>query len=177
MSTVTRKWGYRLLKLDFLFGACLVPHDGMNRGQLMADALDLLRASVPEDTWFDLCGVPLMSAFGRTEYCRIGCDVSLDWDGGPMYMRLLHRERVSSKRSMGNTLGRAHLDGVVFRNDPDVFFLRDDVDLTESQKRQLLMADVTLGGMLLTSDGVEDWDEGQRAQFEEALRTFVNRQR
>ena len=177
MSTVTREWGYRLLKLDFLFGACLVPHDGMNRGQLMADALDLLRASVPEDTWFDLCGVPLMSAFGRTEYCRIGCDVSLDWDGGPMYMRLLHRERVSSKRSMGNTLGRAHLDGVVFRNDPDVFFLRDDVDLTESEKRQLLMADVTLGGMLLTSDGVEDWDEGQRAQFEEALRTFVNRQR
>ena len=177
MSTVTREWGYRLLKLDFLFGACLVPHDGMNRGQLMADALELLRASVPEDTWFDLCGVPLMSAFGRTEYCRIGCDVSLDWHGGALYMRLLHRERVSTKRSLDNTLGRAHLDGVVFRNDPDVFFLRDDVSLTESQKRQLLMADVTFGGMLLTSDSVEDWDEDERAQFEEALRTFINRHR
>ena len=147
------------------------------RGQLMADALELLRASVPEDTWFDLCGVPLMSAFGRTEYCRIGCDVSLDWNGGALYMRLLHRERVSTKRSLDNTLGRAHLDGVVFRNDPDVFFLRDDVSLTESQKRQLLMADVTFGGMLLTSDSVEDWDEDERAQFEEALRTFINRHR
>jgi len=39
------------------------------------------------------------------------------------------------------------------------------------------MADVTFGGMLLTSDSVEDWDEDERAQFEEALRTFVNRHR
>ena len=130
MGTVTREWGFRLLKLDFLFAACMVPHDGLNRGQLMADALGLLRESVPEGVAFDLCGVPLASALGRTEYCRIGCDVGLDWDDVP-YMRLLHRERVSTKRSLANTRGRAHLDGRAFRNDPDVFFLRDDVKLTK----------------------------------------------
>jgi alpha-galactosidase len=122
MRTVTQEWGFKFLKLDFLFAACLLPRGGMNRGQLMADALDLLRDSVADDVSFDLCGVPLMSAFGRTEYCRIGCDVGLDWDDVP-YMRLLHRERVSTKRSLHNTRGRAHLDGRAFRNDPDVFFL------------------------------------------------------
>ena len=175
MGTVTREWGYQLLKLDFLFGACLEPHNGLNRGQLMADALDLLRDSVPEGTWFDLCGVPLMSAFGRTEYCRIGCDVGLDWDDVP-YMRLLHRERVSTRRSLANTGGRAHLDGVVFRNDPDVFFLRSDVKLTDAQRIRLLNSDATLGGMFLTSDNVAEWDDTQRATFERALRLFIRKE-
>ena len=175
MGTVTREWGYQLLKLDFLFGACLEPHNGLNRGQLMADALDLLRDSVPEGTWFDLCGVPLMSAFGKTEYCRIGCDVGLDWDDVP-YMRLLHRERVSTRRSLANTGGRAHLDGVVFRNDPDVFFLRSDVKLTDAQRLRLLNSDATLGGMFLTSDNVAEWEDAQRATFERALWMFVRKE-
>lgn len=176
MSTVTRDWGFKLLKLDFLFGACLVAHGGMNRGQLMADALDLLRAAVPEDVVFDLCGVPLTSAFGRTEYCRVGCDVGLDWDDVP-YMRLLHRERVSTKRNLANTHGRAHLDGKVFRNDPDVFFLRRDVKLSDEQRRRLLEADATLGGVFFTSDDIESWDEGRHATFERMLRQFVNKER
>ncbi|MBQ3268126.1 MAG: hypothetical protein IJH08_09440, partial [Atopobiaceae bacterium] len=88
---------------------------------------------------------------------------------------LLHRERVSTKRSLANTHGRAHLDGVVFRNDPDVFFLRHDVKLTDAQRSALLEADATMGGMFLTSDDASAWDEGQRATFERALATFVGR--
>lgn len=174
LSTATREWGFRFLKLDFLYGACMLPHGGLNRAQLMADALELLRSSVPEGTWFDCCGVPVVSAFGRTEYCRIGCDVSLDWDDVP-YMRLLHRERVSTKRSLGNTIARAHLDGVVFRNDPDVFFLRDDVKLQEDQRMLLIQADAAYGGMFLTSDCVSEWDEAQRDVFDANLAVFIQR--
>jgi alpha-galactosidase len=146
----------------------------MNRGELMADALELLRESVAEGTVFDLCGVPLMSALGRTEYCRIGCDVGLDWDDVP-YMRLLHRERVSTKRSLANTRGRAHLDGRAFRNDPDVFFLRRDVKLSRKQRSDLVGADAALGGMFLTSDDVSVWDEKQRIAYDLALAVFVDR--
>ena len=174
--TATHDWGYRMLKLDFLYGACMLPHGGMNRGELMADALDLLRASVPEEVSFDLCGVPLSSAMGRTEYCRIGCDVGLDWDDVP-WMRLLHRERVSTKRSLANTRGRAHLDRRAFRNDPDVFFLRRDVRLTREQRDDLIGADAALGGMFLTSDDVAAWDEGQRLAFQLALSVFVGKER
>ena len=176
LRTATEAWGFKFLKLDFLFAACMIPHGGMNRGQLMADALDLLRDSVSDDVSFDLCGVPLMSAFGRTEYCRIGCDVGLDWDDAP-HMRLLHRERVSTKRSLHNTHGRAHLDGRAFRNDPDVFFLRHDVKLTDSQRSDLIGADAALGGMFLTSDDVGSWDDLQRLAFERALAVFVDRTR
>ncbi len=174
LRTATYDWGYKMLKLDFLYGACMVPHGGMNRGQLMADALDLLRSSVAEDVVFDMCGVPLCSALGRTEYCRIGCDVGLDWDDVP-WMRLLHRERVSTKRCLANTLGRAHLDGKAFRNDPDVFFLRRDVRLSHEQRSELINADAALGGMFLTSDGVGEWDQHQLLAFDHALSVFVNR--
>lgn len=174
LRTVTEEWGFKFLKLDFLFGACLLPRGGMNRGQLMADALELLRDAVADDVSFDLCGVPLMSALGRTEYCRIGCDVGLDWDDAP-HMRLLHRERVSTKRSLHNTRGRAHLDGRAFRNDPDVFFLRHDVELTDEQRSNLIGADAALGGMFLTSDDVSVWDEKQRIAYDLALAVFVDR--
>lgn len=170
--TATHDWGFKMLKLDFLYGACMLPHGGLNRGQLMANALELLRASVPDDVSFDLCGVPLSSAMGRTEYCRIGCDVGLDWNDVP-WMRLLHRERVSTKRSLANTYGRAHLDGKAFRNDPDVFFLRHDVRLSSRQRSRLINADAALGGMFLTSDDVSAWTDAQRLAFDLALAVFV----
>ena len=174
LGTATREWGFSLLKLDFLYAACMVPHDGLNRGQLMADALDLLRASVPAGVAFDLCGVPLVSAFGRCEYCRVGCDVGLDWDDKP-YMRMLHRERVSTKNSLANTLGRAHLNGRAFLNDPDVFFLRSDVRLTPSQREDLLAADVACGGVLFTSDDMGEWGQDQLLRYRSAVRAFCSR--
>ncbi len=166
--------GFSFLKCDFLYAACMIPHGGMNRGELMADALELLRGSVPEGMWLDLCGVPLVSAIGRAEFCRVGCDVGLNWDDVP-HMRLTGRERVSTKNSLANTRGRAHLDGRAFRCDPDVFFLRGDVRLTDSQRQELLGADSRLGGVFLTSDDMAQWDEESRAAYEAALSTFVER--
>ena len=172
LHAVTQDWGFGLLRLDYLHAACMLPHDGLNRGQLMADALDLLRQNVSEDTKLAFCGVPLTSAFGRCEYCRVGQDMSLDWDGLP-HMRILHRERASSKLALANARGRAHLDGVVFRCDPGVFFLRGgDVRLTDAQRSEMLRTDVACGGVLMTSDDMGQWDVGQLDTFHDMLRQF-----
>ena len=174
VRTVVRDWGFGLLKLDFLYAACLVPHDGMNRGELMADAMQLLREAAGEDTLLLGCGVPLGSAFGVVDYCRIGCDVGLDWDDKP-HMRLLHRERVSTKNSLTNTVTRAPLDGRAFGNDPDVFFLRTDVKLAARRRTSLLHADAKSGSVLLTSDDMGEWSASDRAQFQSAVRTLLAR--
>lgn len=174
LRTLTREWGFKLLKLDFLYAACMLPHDGMNRGQLMADAVDLIRRAVGEETLVLACGVPLGSVFGKVEYCRIGCDVGLDWDDKP-WMRGLHRERVSTKNSLASTLGRAPLDGRVFANDPDVFFLRKDVKLSESQKMQLLDTDARMASVLLTSDDMGTWRPQQRRAYLRAMSTLLER--
>ncbi len=172
LRTATAEWGFDLLKLDFLFAACMVPHAGMNRGQLMADAIELIRASVAPGTRLLFCGVPLMSAFGTCEYCRVGCDVGLDWDDKP-HMRLLHRERISTKNSLANAFGRAHLNGRAFGCDPDVFFLRDDVDLTQGQRARMLGVDVRSGNVLLTSDDMGSWNEEQLKQYRNTLDVFL----
>ncbi len=172
LRTITEDWGFRLLKLDFLYGACMLPHDGLNRGELMADALDLIRNSVGEDVRLLFCGVPLVSAFGRCEYCRIGPDVGLDWDDKP-HMRLLHRERVSTKWSLANARGRAHLDGKAFRCDPDVFFLREDgVSFTGEQRAEMLDTDANCGGVLFTSDDMSSWNAAQLECYHNLLHRF-----
>ncbi len=174
LQAMTGEWGFDLLKADFLYAACMMPHGGMNRGELMADAMRLLRTGAGDDTLILGCGVPLGSAFGVVDYCRIGCDVGLDWDDAP-YMRGLHRERVSTRLSLRNTRFRAPLDGRAFGNDPDVFFLRDDVALTEAQRDELLFANAHLGSVLLTSDDKDQWTRAMRKRYNEALRVLCGR--
>lgn len=174
LQTMVQEWGFDLLKVDFLFAACMFPHGGLNRGELMADAMSLLRTGAGDDTLILGCGVPLGSAFGIVDYCRIGCDVGLNWDDTPI-MRMLHRERVSTRVSLGNTRARAPLDGRAFGNDPDVFFLRDDVKLTEMRREELLFADANLGSVLLTSDDKGQWTRAMRKRYNEALRMMCRR--
>ncbi len=168
VDAAVREWGFGLLKLDFLYAACLEPHAGLNRGQLMADAWGLLREAAGEDALLLACGVPLASVFGTADYCRIGCDVGLDWDD-KLPMRLLHRERVSTKKSLRDTLARAPLDGRVFGNDPDVVFLREDTKLSRDKREKLLAAAAEHGSVLFTSDDMGEWNAAQRAVFAGAL--------
>lgn len=172
LRTTTANWGYDLLKLDFLFAACMVAHDGKNCGELMADAIALIRESVAPGTRLLLCGVPLASAFGTCEYCRVGCDVGLDWDDKP-HMRLLHRERISTKQSLADARGRAHLDGRAFGCDPDIFFLRDDVQLSDEQRAQMLETSAHAGTVMLTSDDMGAWTATQRTQYRALVGEFL----
>ena len=164
-DTVVRDWGYGLVKLDFLYCACLIPRKDKTRAQVMFDGMRLLR-ELCGDALILGCGVPLLPAFGLVDYCRIGCDMSLSWDD-QLYMRPMHRERASTKNTILNTVFRRHLDGRAFRNDPDVFLLRDDnIRLTPAQRELLATVNALFGGVLFTSDNVAKYDAGKRAVYE-----------
>ena len=123
-DVVLNEWNYDLVKLDFLYAVCMHPTKNKTRGQIMCEAMDFLRECVG-DKLILACGVPLGPSFGKVDYCRIGCDVGLDWND-KAYMRLFHRERVSTLNALGNAVGRRQLNGRAFINDPDVFFFRED---------------------------------------------------
>ena len=100
-----------------------------------------------------------MPAFGLVDYCRIGCDVGLDWND-KLYMRIIHRERVSTKQSISITICRRQLNHRAWGNDPDVFFLRDEnLSLTPEEKEYLFTVNALLSGILLTSDNFSKYDE------------------
>ena len=164
-DTVVRDWGYKLLKLDFLYAACLIPRRDKTRAQVMYDGMRFLR-ELAGDALILGCGVPLAPAFGMVDYCRIGCDMTLNWLGDKI-MRPLHREVPSTRNTLLNTVYRRHLDGRAWRNDPDVFLLRNDnMKLSMEQRETLATVNALFGGVLFTSDTVGAYDASMRALYE-----------
>ncbi len=161
---VFNDWGFDLVKLDFLYGAAPFGTATETRAARMIRAMDFIREVCTGKLVLG-CGVPLMPAFGRVDYCRIGPDVSLDWNS-EWYMKMFHRERASTKNSLLDTIFRRELNGRAFLNDPDVVFLRDfNIELTESQKEQLATVDALLGSVLLTSDEPSVYTDEEKAAF------------
>ena len=166
---VLNEWGFDLVKLDFLYGAAPFGTAKESRAGRMIRAMDFLR-EVCGDKLILGCGVPVMPAFGRVDYCRISCDVGLDWDD-KWIMRIIHRERVSTKQAIANTLFRRQLNGRAYWSDPDVFFLREEnMRLTQKQKLLLARVNALLGGVLLTSDDPAAYGEAQRKAYRGLLR-------
>lgn len=165
------EWGYDLVKLDFLYGAAPFGNSRETRSGRMIRAMKFLRKLCGEHPILG-CGVPLMPAFGLVEYCRVSCDVSLDWDDKP-WMRFIHRERVSTRQAMGNTVFRRQLNRRAFLSDPDVFFLRDkNIKLSKEKRIKLASVGALLGGVFLTSDNIGDYDGTKLREYRrlEALR-------
>ena len=156
-DTVLDEWGYHLVKLDFLYAAGMEPNGGRTRGALMVDAMKFLRRCVGNRLILG-CGVPLGTAFGLVDYCRIGSDVGPKWEDR-LLSAIHYRERVSTLNSLTSTVGRNHLNSRVFVNDPDVAILRDEgVSLSQRQRHTLFMLNNALGGVLFISDNISRYE-------------------
>lgn len=164
-DTVLNNWGYDLVKLDFLYGACVRPMYNKTRGEIMCDAMDLLREACGDKLILG-CGVPLMPAFGKVDYCRIGADISLKWQTG----KHITREDVSTPHAVCNSIFRRHLDGRVWMNDPDVFLLREKNNQMNFEQRKLLAKiNSTFGSLLFISDDVSEYNDEQKAALSEVF--------
>lgn len=179
-DTVLNRWGYDMVKLDFLYAAALPPRRDKTRGQVMDEFMCFLR-EICGDKVILGCGVPLASAFGKVDYCRVGGDVSLKWEDGLLNACGYH-ERVSTANAISGSVYRRHLNGRAFLNDPDVFILRDGVELTKDQKYTLFMINSVFGGLIFTSDTIGSYDTKNMTLFgclKEAkgaqIRSFDNR--
>jgi len=161
---VQKKWGYKMLKLDFLYATALLPRGGLTRGRIMTEAIDFIDQQTGESVVLG-CGVPLGPSFGKVDYCRIGSDVGPYWED---YLKVLnYPERVSVENSLACTIGRKDLDNRAFRNDPDVFILRDGIKgsnwnrLSGNQRYTLFLLNNILGGLLFFSDDLAGLTPGQ----------------
>lgn len=165
-DVVLNEWGYDLVKLDFLYGACVLPMHNKSRGEIMCDAMDLLRDCCGEKLILG-CGVPLMPAFGKVDYCRIGSDISLNWH----HRSHSTREDVSTPHAVSNTIFRRHLNGRAWMNDPDVFLLRDENIKMDFNRRKLLSKiNSVFGSLLFVSDNVGKYNSEQLQALKNAFK-------
>ena len=158
-NVVLNEWGYDMVKLDFLYSQCIKPRHGKSRGEIMCDAMEFLRECVG-DKLFLGCGVPIGPALGICDACRISCDVDLTYKG-KFYSRIqVSNEMLNARSAINNSIFRRHLDGRVWMNDPDVFFLRkDNLTFTDEQKYLLGKINNLCGNVLFVSDNAGDYDK------------------
>ncbi len=164
-TTVRDLWGYGLVKLDFLYAAALIPRHGKSRGQIMYEGMELLRELCGPMKIIG-CGVPLGSAAGKVDYCRIGGDISPGWEDRRLSL-IRYRERVSTVDSLKNTIGRRQLDRTLFLNDPDVIMLRSEqTSMSTEQRYTLLLVNNLFGSLIFTSDDIDSYDEQTLSLYE-----------
>ena len=166
---VLDEWGYDLVKLDFLYAAAPFGGETETRAGRMIRAMELLRRLCGDKKILG-CGVPLMPAFGLVDYCRVSCDVGLDWNGS-FLMQHTNRERPSTLQAIENTIFRRQLNGRAWLSDPDVFFLRENnLHLSQAEKETLATVNSLFGGVLLHSDDMSRWSGEARAFYQQLLR-------
>ncbi|GIX41913.1 MAG: hypothetical protein KatS3mg129_1646 [Leptospiraceae bacterium] len=172
LKIITEEWGFELLKLDFLYASCIYPAKRKTRAQQMQDALELIHGSIQwKKSSVKLlgCGIPFSHAFGNVNFTRVGSDVEEKWENYLKNFNFL--ERVSTFSSMNSTIYRHFFNGKNFINDPDVFYLRDKfrsltakdllkkIELTEDEKLTLLYVNLIFGGLVFTSDPIEEYSK------------------
>ena len=158
-DVVLNEWGYDMVKLDFLYSQCIKPRHGKSRGEIMCDAMEFLRECVG-DKLFLGCGVPMGPAIGICDACRISCDVDLTYKG-KFYSRIqVSNEMLNARSAINNSIFRRHMNGRVWMNDPDVFFLRkNNLKFTDEQKYLLGKINNLCGNVLFVSDNAGDYDK------------------
>lgn len=157
-DTVLNKWDFDMVKLDFLYAVCLYPRSDKTRGEIMREAIDFLNSLCGNKKILG-CGVPLNSAFGRVDYCRIGSDVGLIWEDFKL-KGINYRERISTICAIKDAIFRRFFNFRGFLNDPDVFLLRDEnIFLNKYQKYTLFVLNLIFGSLLFTSDNINNYDK------------------
>ena len=165
--------GVDFFKLDFLYGAALPEYQGKTRCQVQDEAYQLLRDTLKNKVILG-CGANIINSYEHFDYLRIGPDVSLEFDD-VFYMKLFHRERISTKVTLQNTIYRSFMNNHLFGNDPDVFLLRDEnIKLSKAQREALSKLNALFGSLLFTSDNIATYDEEKKALFDEVLKLFYN---
>ena len=164
--------GFDLFKLDFLYSTAYV-HDGVTHAEASHKTYKFLK-DITKGKLILGCGATLSNIYQNFDYVRVGPDVSLIFDDHP-FMRLLHRERPSTKNTILNTIYRHFMNDRLFANDPDVFLLRDyNIKMNKEQKRSLITMNALFGSLLMTSDDIATYDEEKKELLEKALHLFKN---
>jgi alpha-galactosidase len=157
--TWARDWGVGYFKTDFMhLGSIYGPdeavwhQDGLSRIAIWMRMAKLIREEIGEALWL-CCGAPIWAPVGLVDAVRIGRDIGVSWKGHYSAESLL---RDQSARNFAN--------GILWQADPDCILLRGRFhDLTDTQVHSLAMFAGLAGGVLMTSDQLDEVPADRRA--------------
>jgi len=159
IDTAVNRWGFKFLKLDFLYAAALPGrrHDSSTtRAQAMTKALTTIRDAAGEQVWLLGCGCPLGSGIGLFDSMRVGPDVAPRWKPAYQGIGLFFEHEPglpSARNGLQVALNRAMLNQKWWLNDPDCLIMRDsDTHLSRDEVQTMASVMALLAGSLTDSD-------------------------
>lgn len=171
--TIVHQWGYRILKLDFLYAAALPAvraNPDVTRAAALRRGLQAIREGAGEDAFLLGCGCPLGPAIGIVDGMRIGPDVAPFWEN--WISRRLNRGRhgVATAHALRNVLTRAFMHRRLWLNDPDCLLVRSgETQLSADEVRSLATAIALTDGMFVLGDRLDTLTGERLAWIERVL--------
>ena len=158
-NTVINEWGYRYLKLDFLYAGLMRGAFAGKKGgawehyaRIMARILEFSIADDGSPVAFLSCGAPIESTAPFMPLMRSGADTREHWEW-PQLRLIGHQGRPSAKLNMQDSIGRAMFDKTLLLCDPDVIFCRTErTSLKDTEKFLVGMVAGMFGSQIMSSD-------------------------
>ena len=152
-------WGCGYFKTDFMyFGAEYGPEQarwhvsGLSRMAVWMRMARLIREEIGDALWLG-CGGPIWAPVGLVDAVRIGRDIGVSWHG-----------HYSAESLLRDQATRNFANGVLWQADPDCILLRERFhDLSDAEVRSLATFAGLSGGVLMTSDQLDEVPEERRA--------------
>lgn len=168
--TWRREWGCEYFKTDFMqFGSHYGPDravwhmPGLTRIEVWLRVMDLIRQEIGDALWLG-SGCPLWASVGLVDAVRIGRDVGVTWRGEHAAQNLL---RDLSLRNFAN--------GILWQADPDCVLLRERYhELSDAEVRSLALYAGLSGGVLMTSDALDELSEARVKLWKFILDAGIN---
>jgi alpha-galactosidase len=169
--TWRHEWGARYFKTDFMnAGMEYGPHEalwhesGLSRVEIWRRMAAIIREEIGDALWLG-CGCPLWASVGLVDAVRIGRDIGVSWEG-----------EYSAESLLRDQLTRNHASHILWQADPDCILLRKNFHcLSEDEVRSLALFAGLSGGVLMTSDKLDDLPEERARLFEHLLTLPVAR--
>ena len=139
-------WGFRTLKIDFLFAAAIegVRQQPITSLESYAQWMQTLRMAVPGVHLIG-CGAPMLPSVGWVDSMRIGPDIAYSTSPTPNYTYLSAEARHVAMRASTDAW---------WSLDPDVVLLRGS-GLTDAEAWTVVVYSALAGGNYLLGDGQE----------------------
>ncbi len=158
MNTIINNWGFRYIKLDFLYAGMLYGDYAQKTAsyKIYSRAIKILTSRTQTTSGRPVaylgCGAPFELSFSNLPLSRIGCDTFEKWTN-PLLRLLNWNGRNEAYLNVKDTLGHAMWNRIVFMCDPDVVFIRtQNCTLNENQKYLIAGINTLFGCQLMYSD-------------------------
>jgi len=162
MNRIINEWGFRYIKLDFLYAGMLNGcfKNGGSAYEWNNRALKTLTARTKNNKGETIvylgCGMPFETSFNYLPLSRIGPDTKETWDINSL-KHIHFSGRPGAIVNMKSTLGHSFWNENIYVNDPDVIFLRDtNITLTNTEKELIALVNFLFAGQLMISDDMTE---------------------